>query len=320
MLRIIGAALAAALFFAAPGAQAQQFPSKEIALIVPFNPGGSTDFVGRGFAEVFKTVVKQAVTVQNVPGAGTATGFTKLSEAPADGYTLAVMGPFMITTALRQQLKVPLENYTYLARLSLETFVLGVPTASPHRTLKDYIAAAKKGAGAVAVGTAGSGTLTHLTAAAIAGAIGAELNIVHFAGGGKLTPAVLGGHVDSGMFSQVEVVPHAGPGGGLRVLATFGAQRSKPLPDAPTLNELGIAGVPAGPWQGIVAPKGLPPAAAAALGEAIDKTVKHPDWLAFLDKNGLSPYYARGTELDAFLKSEIDTTRKLLQATGLDKP
>lgn len=318
MLKVISAALAAfSAVAAASHAHAQAFPNKEITLIVPFTPGGSTDIVGRGFADILKTVINQPVTVQNIPGAGTATGFTRLSEQKPDGYTIAVSGPFMVSTALRGQLKVPLSDFTYIARLSQETFALGVPVASPLKTMQDYIAAAKKSAGAIAIGTAGSGTLTHLTAAALAGATGTDLNIVHFAGGGQLTPAVLGGHVDSGVFSQVETLPHVGPGGGLRVLSVFSAERSKKLPDVPTLKEQGINGVPAGPWQGIVAPKGLPDNIKQALTAAVTKASQDPAWAAFLDKNGLSAQFAVGAELDAFLQNEIETTKKLLGTIGL---
>ncbi|MBM3556240.1 MAG: tripartite tricarboxylate transporter substrate binding protein [Alphaproteobacteria bacterium] len=311
--RLLGAA---ALALVSLGAFAQAYPNKEITLIVPFNPGGSTDVVGRGFAEAIKPILGQPVAVQNLPGAGTATGFTRLADHKADGHTLAVMGPFMVSTALRGQLKVPLADYTYIARISQETFVLGVPAASPLKSIKDFVAAAKAKAGTIGIGTAGSGTLTHLTAAALGKAIGADLNIVHFSGGGQLTPAVLGGHIDAGVFSQVETLAHVGAEGKLRVLAVFTDSRSAKLPDVPTLKESGISGVPAGPWQGIVAPKGLPADIKSALQGAIAKTVESAAWKAFLDKNGLRPFHAVGAELDAFLKSEIDQTGALLKAIG----
>ncbi len=312
------ATLAAAMIATAGGALAQdKYPSRELAMIVPFAAGGGTDLAGRAFAEALKGVLGQPIAVQNLPGAGSATGLTRLSEQKGDGYTIGMMGGFMVATSLRGQLRVPLADFTPLARLSQETFVLAVPAESPHKSIAGYLAAARQSAGAVSIGTAGSGALTHLAAAALAKAAQADLNIVHFDGGAKLVPAVLGAHVDSGVFSQVEVLAHAGTGGGMRVLASFGDARSAKLPDAPTLREAGIGGVPAGPWQGLVAPKGLPEPVKAALVAAATKAAADPKWTGYLERSGLAPFLATGPALDAFLADEIDTTRSLLKTIGL---
>lgn len=311
-------ALAAALAIGAGAALGQdKYPSREITLVVPFAAGGGTDLAGRAFAEALKGALGQPIAVQNLPGAGSATGLTRLSEQKGDGHTIGMMGGFMVTTSLRGQLKVPLAEFTPLARLSQETFVLAVAAKSPHRTLADYLDAVRRSAGAVSIGTAGSGALTHLAAAALALSAKADLNIVHFDGGAKLVPAVLGAHVDSGVFSQVEVLAHAGAGGGMRVLAVFGDKRSTKLPEVPTLRESGIGGVPAGPWQGLVAPKGLPEPAKATLLAAITKAASDPGWVSYLDRSGLAPFFASGPELDTFLKEEVDSTRALLKTIGL---
>ena len=316
----IGAALAVLGLVVAlpPTAIAQdKYPSREITMIVPFAAGGGTDQVARAISEALKNALGQPVTVQNLPGAGSAVGLTRLSEQKSDGYAIGMMGGFMVSTSLRGQLKVPLTDYTPLARLSQETFVLGVPANSPHKTMQDHLTAARKSSGGVSVGTAGAGAFTHLAAAALGHQAKAELNIVHFDGGAKLTPAVLGGHADSGIFSQVEVLPHTGAGGGMRVLASFGDKRTDKLPDVPTLAELGIKGVPSGAWQGIVAPKALPEPIKAALLQAIAKANQDGTWREFLAKSGLTPFYATGAELDAFLKAEVEQIGALLKAIGL---
>lgn len=319
MRRILGMAMlmAAALTVAAAAQAQDRYPSREINLIVPFAAGGGTDLTGRAVAEALKGVLGQPVTVQNLPGAGSATGLTRLSEQKGDGYTIGMMGGFMVTTSLRGQLKVPLNDFVPLARLSQETFVLAVPASSPHKTIQDYLAAARRSAGAVSIGTAGSGALTHLAAAALAQSSKADLNIVHFDGGAKLVPAVLGGHVDSGVFSQVEVLAHAGPNGGMRVLASFGDSRSAKLPAVPTLREAGISGVPAGPWQGLVAPKGLPEPVRAALVAAITKVTADPGWNAYLERSGLAPFFATGAEVDAYIVQDVAMTQSLLKTIGL---
>jgi len=314
---IAACAVAAAPLLPTAAVAQDRYPSQPLTLIVPFNAGGGTDLVARAFAEALKGHLGQPVTVQNLPGAGSAVGTTKLHGSKPDGYTLGMTGGFLVTTTLRGQAKFPATELTHLARLSLETFVLAVPAAAPHRSLAEFLDAARKAPGSVSVGTAGAGALTHLAAAALGQKSGARLNIVHFAGGAKEIAAVLGGHVASGVFSQVEVLPHAVAGGGLRVLASFGEARSEKLPEVPTLKEQGIVGVPPGPWQGIAAPKDLPAQHKATLVTATTRAAQEPSWKAFLQQNGLASHFLAGAGLEAFLKEEIDTLGALLKSVDL---
>ena len=318
LTRLIAAcAVTAAALLPTPAIAQDRYPGQPITLIVPFNAGGGTDLVARAFAEALKLHLGQPVTVQNLPGAGSAVGTTKLHGSKPEGYTLGMTGGFLVTTTLRGQAKFSATDLTHLARLSLETFVLAVPAASPYRTLAEYLEAARKAPGSVSLGTAGAGALTHLAAAALSQKSGARLNIVHFAGGAKEVAAVLGGHAASGAFSQVEVLPHAVAGGGLRVLATFGETRSEKLPEVPTLKEQGIVGVPAGPWQGIAAPKDLPAPHRATLVAAITRAAQEASWKAFLQQSGLASHFLTGAGLDAFLKQEIETLGALLKSVEI---
>ena len=314
VLTTLGASL---LPSAAPTLAQERYPSQAITLIVPFAAGGGTDLVARAFADALKKAVGQPVAVQNLPGAGSAVGTTKLHGARPDGYTLGMTGGFLVTTSLRGAAKFPATDLTHLARLSLETFVLAVPAASPHTSLREYLDAARAAPGSTSIGTAGAGALTHLAAEALAQRAGAKLNVVHFAGGAKEITALLGGHVQSGVFSQVEVLPHVGPSGGARVLATFGDARSDKLPDVPTLKERGLTGVPAGPWQGIAAPKGLSDPVRTTLAGAVTRAAQDPQWTGFLRQNGLSSHFLTGPALDAFLAAEIDSLGALIKSAGL---
>lgn len=306
------------LLLVAPATPAQgTYPNAPVTLIVPFAAGGGTDQVARAFAEALKGELGQPIAIQNMPGAGSATGTTKLHEAKPDGYTIGMVGGFLVTTAIRGQLKVPATDFAHVARLSQETFVLAVPAASPHRSLKDLTDAGRRVPGTVGLSTAGAGALTHLAAAALDAKTDAKLNIVHFQGGAKQLAGVLGGHVDSGVFSQAEVLPQVGQKDGVRVLAVFGAARSALLPDVPTLKELGVLGVPAGPWQGFAAPKGLPEPLKTRLADAARKAERNPIWRKFLADNGLAPFHADGADFDAFIAQEIGELGALLKALGL---
>jgi tripartite-type tricarboxylate transporter receptor subunit TctC len=317
-LALAAAVLACALALGGPAAAADdKYPDQPLTLIVPFAAGGGTDLVARAFADALKSALGQPVTVANFPGAGSAIGTTRLHAAKADGYTLGMTGGFLVTTSLRGAVKFPATDLSHIARMSLETFVLAVPRESPSSSLAEYLDGARKAPGSVSIGTAGAGALTHLAAEALALRTGTKLNVVHFGGGAKEIAALLGGHVQSGVFSQVEVLPHAGQGGGLRVLATFGDARSEKLPAAPTLKEQGVTGVPAGPWQGVAAPKGLTEPVKALLVGAVTRASQDQQWKAFLQQNGLTSYFLTGPALDAFLSSEIETLGALIKSAGL---
>jgi tripartite-type tricarboxylate transporter receptor subunit TctC len=309
--------LAACLMVPA-GAQ-QRYPEKPVSVIVPMSPGGGTDLVGRAFAEALKKQLGQSFVIENVAGAGSAIGTTKLHGSKPDGYTLGVVGGFLVSTSLLGAAKFPVSDLTHIARLSQETFVLAVKADAPWKGLAEFAEASKKEPGKITLGTAGSGALTHLAAEAISQKTGANFNIIHFAGGAKEIAAVLGGHVSGGVFSQVEVLPHATADGNLRVLAVFGDARSEKLPTVPTLKEMGIQGVPPGPWQGLAAPKGLPEPLKNTLVDAAAKASQDPAWREFLAKSGLAGAFLAGPELDAFLKEEVAMIGGLLKAVGLLK-
>ena len=297
----------------------EKYPARPVTVIVPMNPGGGTDLVGRAFAEALKKQLNQSFAVENVPGAGSAIGTTKLHGSKPDGYTVGVVGGFLVSTSLLGAAKFPVTDLTHLARLSQETFVLSVKADAPWKTLAEFLEASRKEPGKVTLGTAGSGALTHLAAEALNQQTAAKLNIIHFAGGAKELTAVLGGHVSGGIFSQVEVLPYAGADAKLRTLAVFGEARTDKLPQVPTLKELGIKGVPPGPWQGLAAPKNLPDAVKQSLVDAAAKASRDPAWLDFLGKNGLASAFLAGPELDAFLREEVETIGALLKVIGLLK-
>jgi len=314
----VTAAMLAVLLILPAWAQ-ERYPAKPVSVIVPMAPGGGTDMVGRAFAEALKKQLGQSFVVENVAGAGSAIGTTKLHGSKADGYTLGIVGGFLVSTSLQGAAKFPATDLTHIARLSQETFVLAVLADSPWKTVADYAEASKKEPGKVTLGTAGSGAMTHLAAEALNQKTGAKFNLIHFAGGAKEITAVLGGHVSGGVFSQVEVIPHSAAGGKLRVLAVFSDKRTDKLPAVPTLKEQGIQGVPPGPWQGLAGPKGMPEPVKKVLAEAAVKASEDREWQDFLSMNGLTSTFLAGPEMDAFLGQEIEMIGGLMKAIGLLK-
>lgn len=303
------------VLFSANAAFAQEkYPSKPIHFIVPMTAGGGTDRVARALAEALKTHLPQPVVVENLPGAGSVVGMSKLHASRPDGYTLAVVGGYLITTTLQGMAKFPATDFTLVARTSGEAFCLTVPADSKYRLLNEIIAASKADPDRITLANAGTGALTHLASVAINQNAGAKFRLIPFEGGAKELTAVLGAHVDAGVFSLSEVLGHSAPGGKLRTLAVFSDKRSPLLPDVPTLQESGVKGIPEGPWQGVAAPKGLPDDIRAFLIEAVRKAVQEPSWKEFMEKFGYADRFLPGKDFDKFFESELQVFEKLIRA------
>jgi len=294
----------------------EKFPSKPIHLIVPMAAGGGTDRVARALAETLKNHLPQPVLVENLPGAGSVTGMSKLHTSKPDGYTLGVASGYVITTALEGIAKFPPTDFTFIARASADTFIFSVPADSKYKTLKEMIEASKTEPDKITLGNAGTGALTHLASVALNQNAGSKFRLVAFVGGAPELTALLGGHIDSGVFSMSEVLGHSQPGGKIRNLAVFSEKRTPKLPETPTLLELGIKGIPEGPWQGIVGPKGMPEDIRNILIEATRKAANDPYWKGFLEKFGYADRFLPGQEFEAFFKGDMQMLEALLKSIG----
>jgi len=304
------------LFLADTARSQEKFPSKPIHLIVPMAAGGGTDRVARALAETLKNHLPQPVLVENLPGAGSVTGMSKLHTSKPDGYTLGVASGYVITTALEGIAKFSATDFTFIARASADTFTFSVPADSKYKTLKEMIEASKTEPDKITLGNAGTGALTHLASVALNQNAGSKFRLVAFVGGAPELTALLGGHIDSGVFSMSEVLGHSQPGGKIRNLAVFSEKRTPKLPETPTLLELGIKGIPEGPWQGIAGPKGMPDDIRNILIEAMRKAANDPYWKDFLEKFGYADRFLPGREFEAFFKGDIQMLEALLKSIG----
>lgn len=297
----------------------EKYPSKPIQLIVPMAAGGGTDRVARALAETLKKYLPQPVLVENLPGAGSVVGMSRLHASKPDGYTLGVVSGYLITTALEGMAKFPATDFTFIAKTSADTFTFSVPFESKYRTLREMIEASKAEPDKITLANAGTGALTHLASVALNQNTRSKFRIVPFVGGAKEITALLGGHIDAGVFSMSEVLGQSQPGGKIRNLAVFSDRRTPKLPDTPSLLELDIKGIPEGPWQGIAAPKGLPDDIRNTLIEAVTKTTKDPYWKDFIDKFGYADRFLPGKEFEAFFKEDVRMLEGLMKSIGTIK-
>jgi tripartite-type tricarboxylate transporter receptor subunit TctC len=297
-------------------AQAQAFPSKPITLIVPWPAGGSTDRHLRGLAEIASRHLGQTIVVENKPGGGGTLGpGTMALNARPDGYTIAqyplgmLRIPHMQKTAWH-----PLNDFSFIIGVTGYTFGFVVKADSPYKSFNDYIAAARQQPGKINYGSTGQGTSPHLLMEELADAAKVELNHVPYKGNADLMQAVLGGHVMAG--SDATGWDKMVDAGQMRVLATFGEQRTQRWPNVPTAKDLGYNVVSTSPY-GLVGPKGMDPAVVRSLHDAFKKAMDDPKHLELLGQLNQAPWYKSPEDYRAWAQATFAKDKALIERLGL---
>jgi tripartite-type tricarboxylate transporter receptor subunit TctC len=317
--RVLLAAAGAATLAPLGAVRAQAYPSRPITLIVPWPAGGSTDRHLRTLAEIAQKELGQPVVVENRPGGGGTTGPGNMAlNAKPDGYTIAQFPMGMLRIPHMQKVPWnPLTDFTYLLGVSGYTFGFTVKSDSPFKTFNDYIEAARKQPGQVNYGSTGIGTSPHLLMEEVALAAKVQLNHIPYKGNADLQQALLGGHVmaqsdATGWDKFVDA-------GQMRLLVTFGEQRTRRWPDVPTAKELGYGVVSQSPY-GLVAPKGMDPAIAKRLHDAFKKAMDDPKHVELLAQLNQDAWYRTGPQYEQWARETFERDRGLIERLGLSAP
>lgn len=295
--------LVAAVALAAGLAQAA-FPERPITIVVPYAPGGAADAVARVIATRMGEKLGSSVIVDNKPGASGTIGESFVAKAPADGYTMLYDAtPYSINPHLF--LKMPYAS-TALQPLSLVLLapnVLIVKADSPFKSVGDLVAKAKAQPGKLNFASGGSGTVQRLAAELFRQQLGLDMVHVPYKSGGPAIADVMGGQVDF-MFGTVAATYPLVSGGKLRALAVSAPERSKRLPDVPTVAEAAIPGYEAYEWNGVFLPAGTPAPIAAQLQQALAAVLKEDEVRQRLTDLGAQPIGSTPAEFATFLKKE----------------
>jgi tripartite-type tricarboxylate transporter receptor subunit TctC len=307
--------LLAALALAALSATAAAWPDKTDTIVVPFPPGGSTDTIARAMAQKMGDTLGQSFVVDNRPGATGTIGATAVKRAPADGYTLlfASLGPYVITPHLMKSAPYDAAaDFDYISVPVQAPNVLVASSAQQARTVAEVVAALKAQPGKLSFASSGNGSSDHLSAEMFWQQSGTSGTHVPYKGGAPAINDLLGGQVDFSFQNVNAVLPHI-RAGKLRAIAVTGDKRSPVLPDVPTLAEAGVQGAEVYSWQGLAAPKGLPPDVKAKLGQAAVDAIRDPAIAKRFTDQGLEIVGSTPAEFTAFQARENTRWKNLIQ-------
>jgi len=307
----------AAASLAMSGAFAQSFPSRPVTLIVPWPAGGSTDQVMRALATATEKYLGQTIVIENKPGAGGTLGAQAMVTAKPDGYTVTQI-PITVfriphTTKVGYD---PMSDLTYLIGVSGYTFGVAVRADAPWKSWEEMVAYAKANPGKLTYGTPGANTSLHITMEDIAHRYGIKWTHVPFKGNADNMQALLGGHIEASA-DATGWGPHV-DAGKMRLLATWGAKRTKRWPNAPTLKELGYDIVSTSPY-GIAGPKGMDPNIAKILHDAFKKGMEDPVHMQAMEKYDQDLIYMSSEEYAKFARDSFASEKTTMARLATQK-
>src|SRR5262245_31843013 len=311
------AVLLASVTLAVSPVAAQDYPKKQIDIIVPFVAGGTTDNIGRLVAQHLAEAWSQTVIVNNRPGAGSVIGHQVVAKAPPDGHTLLVTTISFAISAVMQKLPYdPIGDFAPITELASLPLILVVHPSVPATNLRDFVAMAKAKPGGWDFASSGVGTSPHLAAEMFKSMAGVDLVHLPFKGNAEAMNAFLGGHVKI-YFALVPAVMQHIRAGTLRPIAVTTEQRLPSLPDVPTIAEQGYPGYEINSWQAMLAPAGTPKGVIAKINGEVVRMLNAPEVRARIQHEGADPV---GSPPEAFgerVKSEIAKWSKVVKDAGI---
>ena len=307
------ALLAASLWFSPAAGAADAFPNRPIHIVVPYAAGGTTDQLARAIQQPLADALGQPVIVDNKPGAGGTQGTDFVVRAPADGYTLDFgnSGPNAIVTLVRKVPYDPLKDLRPLSLVAMVPMILTVPSDSPAKTVKEFIALARQHP-EWNYGSVGIGSLSHLTGEYFNDLAGLKMTHVPYNGGAPMMIAFAGGQIQAAFVTGLDGAAML-QGGRVRYLGVGTPKRTDVLPGVPAIAE-DVPNFKSIAWFGLLAPKGLPDNIAAQLQAAITKAVARPEVRKLFAEHNVEAHASSPEEMDGVIKGELqqwgDVVRK----------
>jgi tripartite-type tricarboxylate transporter receptor subunit TctC len=307
-------ALACASLFpiALPGNEARSQRVRTIKIVVPLAPGGAADILARILGEQISRGHGVTFVTENRPGAGTIVGTEAVSRAAPDGNTLLLTATgIVISPHLRKLTYDPITGFSPVCQLTSTPLVFVVNSGSPYRSLAEFLDAARRNPGAVTVAGVPA-TISQIAFEMLKHAANVEMTFVPYSGGAPAVNALLGGHVTA------VALPYAGMGeqlssGQLRALASAARERTKLLPDLPTVGESGYKDFVADFWNGLFAPPGTPKEMISQLADWFTAAMETPQVRANIEAQGFQPIGICGAEFAEVLRKQYDDFGRVIR-------
>ena len=313
----IGSVLALAAL--AGTSHASEYPNRPVRIIVPYAAAGPTDASARLLAEALRPQLGQSVVIENKGGAGGIAGTEDVLRAAADGYTLLLggAGPLVVSPAVNKTLRYDIgRDFVPVAQTWRSSQILAVHPKLGVKTLAELVAYGKANPGKLNVGSAGIGTLPHLSIEMLKRETGLDLTHVPFRGTGAALPVLLGGQIEM-MFGDTAVLAPNVASKNLIGLAVTSPERSPLAPDLPTVAEAGFPALQAESWYGLLAPAKTPPAVLKRLQDAVQKALADPAYQENARKQGSDTVDTSSDKFAKLIASESEKWTPIVRAADI---
>ncbi len=309
----------AAVIFAAAPAAAQNYPAKQVRVIVPYPPGGGNDIIARAVTDELTKRTGQQFFVDNRPGASTIIGAELAMKSPPDGYTLFVSSQTTLAIVPNLKTKVPYDpvrDFEPVSMLATQPYLVVAHPSLPAHNVAQLIALAKSQPGKIVYASSGIGTGGHLSGELFKMMTHTDMLHVPYRGGAQAVTDLTGGHV-SVMFATMSSVYQQAMSGRVRPIAITSARRSPAAPRVPTVAESGVPGYETVQWIAMSGPRGMPKSVVDKLHAELVAGNKSPELRERLSSQGYEPEVCTPQQLGDYIKLEFARFGKLMRAINL---
>jgi tripartite-type tricarboxylate transporter receptor subunit TctC len=300
-------------------AQAQDFPTRPIRVVIAFPPGGPTDFVGRLLADKMSALLGQRVYIENKPGANGTVGADTIAKSDPDGYSLFLTTAGAVTISPHIMANIPydsLRDFAPIAEVVTNTTVLVVSPKMGVKTATELVALAKQKPGAIPFGSTGIGSTTHLAQELLADAASVKFLHVPYRGAAPALTDLLGGQVQV-LAADLPVLIAQIEAGSIVPIGAAADKRNEIIPTVATLAEQGYPNTDASNWYALLAPAKAPPAVIKKLNDAVNAALADPDVRGKIVKSGAVPVGGTPDALGKFLRAEYDKWGRVVREHGI---
>lgn len=316
-MKKLAASVLYSLALLVPQAWAQPYPSKPVRIIVPFAPGGGSDFIARFMAQRLTASLGAQVIVENKPGAGGVIGIEQGVKSPADGYTLVLIASsYTVNPSVYKLNFDPVTDITPIVQMSQGPLLVVVNPSVPVKTAKDLIAMAKAKPGEINFASPGQGSVIHMATEYFDSMAKIKMNHIPYKGTGPALTDTISGQTSVLFSSTATALPHV-KSGRLKAIGVTTAKRIPALPEVPTIAESGLPGYEVVLWHGLIGPKGLPKAVVDRINGDVNKTLHQTETAAQLENDGVAPAGGTPEQFAAQIKKEIGVWRKVAADAGV---